>query len=206
MKKSKWKPDSVETKKGNYGESLVDAILTKKGHVYKPMPNGGHPIDSIVLSWETSTITEFYDTKAKWTKVMYKRTGYDKKHHKRYMAIAQANPDIEVNVYFVDAHPDYKCIWKGDVRKLNDDRQEDTKSGIFTFHISILEKVRDLTDEEVHAINNEDEQNASNQRFYDKKIIGEGKEPNDNEYPWTLNDTKYPIQTDDRVGEVFVTI
>ena len=203
MKKSKWSADSVETEKGNYGENLVASEKFENGvHLYTPEEGCGHPIDYIIFSWSENKVIELFDVKSKWTKVYYKRTGYDKHSHKRYMNIANANPDAEVNVYFVDAHPDYKCIWVGDVRELDLDKQDakdQRGDAIYTFHISKLTKVRDLTDEEVHVINDEDDQNDSNQRHYNK-LKGS---PRDNEKGYN---TKYPIHTDDRVGEVFVSI
>ena len=203
MKKSKWSADSTETEKGNYGENLVASEIFVDGvHLYLPEEGCGHPIDGMIFSWAVNKIIEFFDVKSKWTKVAYKRTGYDKSSHKRYMNIANANPDAEVNVYFVDAHPDYKCIWKGDVRSIDADKQDakdQRGDAIYTFHTSKLIKVRDLTDEEVNAINEDDDQNASNQSFYDK---WDG-EPRDNERGYN---TEYPIHTDDRVGQTFVTI
>lgn len=95
-----WK-DRTTVKKGDLGESIVDAFLESRGLViYDPKTPGAHPFDRICATRDKRYIC-VVDVKSKPARIYYPDTGIDKKHFDEYLHIQETH-SIDVWLFFVD--------------------------------------------------------------------------------------------------------
>lgn len=95
-----WK-DRVTVKKGDLGESIVDAYLESVGLIiYDPKTPGAHPFDRICATRDKRYIC-VVDVKSKPARLYYPDTGIDKRHFDQYLHI-QTTHSIDVWLFFVD--------------------------------------------------------------------------------------------------------
>ena len=93
--------DMQTTKKGDYGECLVDEYYIHNGYTpYAPTIEGAHTIDRMYCKKSTTDIF-IADIKAKPFRNSYPDTGLNTKHYNEYIS-ASLKLGVEVRLIFVD--------------------------------------------------------------------------------------------------------
>ncbi len=147
--------DKAEVKKGNYGESLVDAYYIEKGYMpYIPSCPGAHTIDRMYCKKSTTDIF-IADIKTKPFRNCYPDTGLNTKHLNEYI-LAAANIGVDVKLIFVDEKA--RQIYGNSLTNLIKPvefggRIYPWEHGKQTyFLVSSMIKMRDLTEEEIKVM------------------------------------------------------
>jgi hypothetical protein len=104
-------------KKGEIGESCIDAILKDRGFVAYSPPEGSHPIDRFYLHTKTFK-TIIVDVKTKSKRKLYPDTGFDLKDYEKYLQIYK-NTGIKVLIIFIDQ--DMREIYGNTIDKLSEE-------------------------------------------------------------------------------------
>lgn len=93
--------DLTQVKKGDIGESIVNAYLIGKGFIpYSPCAEGAHPFDRLVTSRDKKTIF-IAEIKTKAKRKFYPDTGINISHYREYKHI-QDKYGIDIFIFFVD--------------------------------------------------------------------------------------------------------
>lgn len=94
--------EKIQTKKGDFGELLVDEYIKsrKKMIPYEPVWPGAHPFDRILASPDKKDLL-ILDVKSKARRQMYPDQGIDFKHYIQYKTISEKY-NIPVFLVFVD--------------------------------------------------------------------------------------------------------
>lgn len=102
--------DKIQTKKGEYGEKIVDEYLQSKGfNIYKTFKeNKPHAFDRLAVKNKRNLIIAEVKSKAKMNR--YNATGIDERHFNEYQYISQKY-NIEVWLFFVDESPAISSVY-----------------------------------------------------------------------------------------------
>lgn len=111
--------DKTTVKKGDIGESIVDAYLKSRGLIpYAPVTPGAHPFDRLCATADKRRIF-IAETKAKARRTYYPDTGINERNFNDYMRIIAAH-GIAVWLMFVDEHEGR--IYGGSLERLSRER------------------------------------------------------------------------------------
>lgn len=137
--------DRVESKKGEYGEKLVDAILKKQFSIYLSKNyDTSHPIDRLLVDKRTLKIYGL-DVKTKSARMYFPDTGIDTRHFKIYQEL---NEKIPVILVFVDEEK--KEIYGNKLSKLIPNSKEQNK--IVYFLLSDMITLGKISDEDASVL------------------------------------------------------
>ena len=138
--------DKTESKKGAFGESLVDDILENRFSIYTPKDHDSpHPIDRLMVDKNTHEVFGL-DVKSKSKRKLHDDTGIDMRHYKTYFDI---NKTLKVFLIFVDE--DNQKIYGNKLDNLLLDKAR-KEYGIVYFKISDMKHLGDISDEDAATL------------------------------------------------------
>jgi hypothetical protein len=112
--------DKGSVKKGNIGESLVDAYLKRRGYIpYKPDADRAHPFDRLCATPDKRTVF-IAECKSKPARKFFPDTGIDRRHFDDYQLLADKYR-LDVFLFFVDE--DARQIYGGLLSRLSQIRE-----------------------------------------------------------------------------------
>jgi len=146
--------NKTTVKKGDVGESIVDAFLMSKNVVpYRPVFYGAHPFDRLLATPDKKSLF-LADVKTKARRNYYPDTGIDIKHYNDYLFI-QNKYHIKAFIFFVDESV-LKIYggWLSEISKptaiVHNGKHIDyplIQNGIIYFPVDLMQDISEITEE-----------------------------------------------------------
>ncbi|MEL7246919.1 MAG: hypothetical protein AAFO03_00820 [Bacteroidota bacterium] len=132
------------TRKGEYGEEIVQELLIGWGFTIYPAPEEAHPVD--FLTWKEGELTAI-DVKTYPRYFSSESTGIDRADYRTYKNLSTAYR-LPVKLFFVDQFEG--AVYGHRLSYLEPFKQH--RDGKVCFPLSAMQYVRPLTDEEVNRL------------------------------------------------------
>lgn len=175
MEQKNWN-NSIQPKKGSYGENLVKQYLRNNGYQLYTLENPGpHPFDLLAVKKYNNLM--FVEVKAKARMNKYYATGIDTYWYNNYTNLTELY-QIPLFLFFVDEHPKEKRIYGNFLHilsrsvEVNGETYPLILKDITLFHLSTMKDIIKLSDSDCAIL----QQYSS--RSYDYESNYEKKTPN----------------------------
>jgi len=154
--------------KGNYAEEIIRDYLSQFGDVYTHQNNKAIQFDGFFLydSYGAS-VPVIYDVKAKPSMSFYIATGFDLQNYNSYVEFQNKNPNLTVNIYFVDSK--LKWCYFASIKELStpyyDDKEKVNypkvidKSKTIIFSLKKMHRLFKLTPMQIEKLKKTSQQN-----------------------------------------------